>query len=63
MSMASILIPVLMFDYVELLVDWSEQSLISFSEYTQYEFESSVESQIMDLGYGSYNSVILLNSI
>ena len=52
-----ILFPLLMFDYLSIIVSWNDQSLIPFSIDIIDEFNEGILAQTQDLGYSSYNSL------
>ena len=58
-----ILFPLLMFDFIETLVDWDDQSLIHFNTEAMAEFQKRTLAQTQDLDYSSHNSIQLLNTI
>jgi len=64
MNMFAILIPIVGFDIMSLKFDWEEnQSILTFDIKKQEEFMDGVKPQMLDIGYGSPNSIMILNIV
>ena len=59
----SVILELLMFDYLAAFINWKEQSVVSFNKDAQKTFEDETLSQMHDVGYGSYNSIQILNTV
>ena len=58
-----ILRPTLEFDLFEQLIDWDDQQVLLFNETALESFKDEFRGQAQDIGYESYNFIILGNTI
>lgn len=63
MLFVSVMIPTVGFDVLESFFDWESQQVIEFN-FTRHEvMEDEVFNQLIDVGYDSFNSIMLLQTI
>jgi len=52
-----------MFDVIEVALDWESQNVLKFDFDMHERMEETTYAQIVDIGYESHNSILLLNTL
>ena len=63
MLLISSLIPTIGFDLLEAFFDWEEQRVLRFNNDRHDSIKDVYFNQICDLGYDSFNSIMLLQTL
>ena len=63
MNQFGIILPLLQFDFMDVFIDWEEQSVIPFNKEALSVYQEEFSPQMQTIGYKSYNSIIILNTI